>query len=111
VQGVLEKLLKATNRTVALVTAWLVAMFAFFLTAQFRRFLDANMLHLARVLSASSIALLVLAGFELVEIIVCVILNKNIKYLTALGMVIPAAALAVFALAVTMTIEYVSGGI
>jgi hypothetical protein len=104
-------LLKAANRTVALVTAWLVPVFAFFVIAQFRRFLDANMLFLIRILSFTSIALLVFVFFELVQIGVFTIWYKNIQCLTALGMVIPAALLAAGILAATLSIEYVSGGI
>jgi hypothetical protein len=107
----LPRLLRATNRTVALVTAWIVPVFAFFVTAQFRRFLDANMLRLTGILSGVSIALLVLAFFDLVQIVAFTLLQKKPRYLAALGMVIPAAALAVLVLAVTMSIEYVSGGI
>jgi hypothetical protein len=96
---------------VALVSAWLVPVFTLFVSAQFRRFLDANVLNLARFLSGISIALLVLVLFELAQIIIFTILHKKPVYLTALGIVIPVAAFGVLVLAVTISIEYVSGGL
>jgi hypothetical protein len=104
-------LFKATKRTVAFVAVWDAAVFVFFLAAQFRRFLDANMIFLTRILAAASIALLVLLCFYLVQIIVCLCWYKNIKYLAAFGIFFPAAIIAVVVLAVTLSIRYVSGGI
>jgi hypothetical protein len=104
-------LLKVTKRTVLFIAAWVAVVFALFVAAQFRRFLDSNMILLARVLAAASIALIVLVCFYLVQIIVFTIWYKNIKYLAALGIFFPAAIIAVVVLAVTLSIQYVSGGI
>jgi hypothetical protein len=115
VQGKLKRnfpfLLKITKRTVIFVAAWVAVIFAFFLAAQFHRFLDANMIFLARVLAAASIALLVMLCFYLVQIIAFSIWYKNVKYLAALVFFFPAAILAVVVLAVTLSIRYISGGI
>jgi hypothetical protein len=104
-------LFKATNRTVVFVAAWLAAVFAFFLLAQFRRFLDVNMFFLIRVLAVVSIALLVMLCFEFVQIIFYSIWYKKIKCLAAFGIFFPAAIIAAVVLAVTLSIEYVSEGI
>ncbi|MDR3284168.1 MAG: hypothetical protein LBS97_03190 [Treponema sp.] len=108
--AVLPLLFRAANRAVVFGAAWVLDMLLFFLLAQFRRFLDADMLSLARALSFVSIALLAALWFHLVLIILCTILTKNLKCLACLGIFAAALVIALAALGVSFSISYVSAG-
>jgi hypothetical protein len=103
-------LFRITNRAVIFAAAWLLVMLLFFLQAQFRQFLDENLLILARLLSFVSIALLAALCCHLIQIIVYTIMLRNLKYLACLGIFVPALIIAVTALGVSLSISYMSAG-